>query len=127
MSHAFAVRTLGLASCLLLTGCESRRSTLSVKCEPSSVRAGETVQCTARALGPFGQPLPGTPNVSWSTDPDLATVDERGKVSALRPGRVEVFATPLQQDLTVGLAHVDVLDDPNPDSIPSSPRESPPR
>lgn len=81
--------SLWISALLVLGGCpepEPRLSVISVTCDPASVVAGQTSQCTASAQDQDGKPF-AVPNYTWtSSDQTVATVDATGKATTLTSG-----------------------------------------
>jgi uncharacterized protein YjdB len=79
--------------------------TVVVTPSPAAVLVGQTVRLTARALGMGGVELPGRPVVWSSLDPEIATVDDAGRVTGLAKGTARIRA---ESEGASGLAEVEV-------------------
>ena len=81
-------------------------ASIAVTTPSETVTAGQTVQLSAMVEDAGGSAL-SSPNLAWSSsEPDLATVDGAGVVSALRSGVVTITAS---QDGTSGTSGLTVV------------------
>jgi hypothetical protein len=126
--------SLWLPALLVLGGCpgnEPRLNTVSVRCEPASVVAGQPSQCTASATDQDGEPFTVS-GYAWTTsNASVATVDSSGKVTTLTSGTAAISASATDEGVTQqGQATLTVTPQParlsavtvtcNPTSVPAT-------
>ena len=66
-------------------------STFSIDNAPAALESGRSVKLIGTFKEPDGTPIAGSPTLNWfSSDPTVASVDDTGKLSAKRPGGVQI-------------------------------------
>ncbi|MFL5352437.1 Ig-like domain-containing protein [Archangium sp.] len=97
----FNKASLWLSALLMLGGCDNPKlSAITVTCDPASVVAGQSSQCTTSATDQDGKPF-AVSGYTWnSSNGAVATVDSAGKATSLTSGTTTISASATADGVT---------------------------